>query len=44
MLFDFVSWFKEKFDDIVNIIMFESHIDINIIYNKIYINKTNKIV
>jgi hypothetical protein len=52
MLFDFISWFKENFDNIENIIMLESLIDINIIYIKIFIkifikiciNKTNKII
>jgi hypothetical protein len=31
MLFDFVSWFKENLDDIVNIIMFELLVEINIV-------------
>jgi hypothetical protein len=39
MLFDFVSWFKENLDDIVNIMMFESLIENNVICIEIYLNK-----
>jgi uncharacterized membrane protein YesL len=39
---DFVSLFKEDFDNIVNIVIFESLIDINIIFIDIYLIKQTK--
>jgi hypothetical protein len=35
---------KENLDDIANIIMFESLIDINIIFINEHLNKTNKTI
>jgi hypothetical protein len=43
MLFNFVPWLKENLHQIVNIIIFESVIEINILCINICLNKANKI-
>jgi hypothetical protein len=44
ILYDFVSLLKEDLDDIVNIIIFESSIEVNIISIDMCLNETDKII